>query len=46
MFSRIEVHLQGVNLTTIRTEGLGKDEVKVKTGVFTKQIKVFKIQKQ
>lgn len=46
MFTRIEVHLQGVDLTTIRTEYSEDDEAKVKTGVITKQIKVFKIQKK
>lgn len=46
MFTRIEVHLQGVDLTTIRTEYSEDDEAKVKTGVITKQIKVFKIQKE
>lgn len=45
MFTRIEDHLQGVDLTAIRAEGSEEDEVKVKTGVITKQIKVFKIQK-
>lgn len=36
MFTRIEVHYQGVDLTTIRTEGSEEDEVKVKTGVIKK----------
>lgn len=43
MFTRIEIHLQGIDLT-ICTEGSDEDEVKVKTGVITKQTKAFKIQ--
>lgn len=45
MFTRIEVHLQGVDLTTIHTECSDEDEVKVKTEVITKQTKAFKIQR-